>query len=139
MLDAAAASQLSALLKTLPSDVVDDVLKLGRAAPTRWRGFSVADMIRRLRGRFDLTQRQLAILAGLPHSKVVKIEAGQDVRLSTLYQLFAGFGCGLALLPVSRLDAEDLWRRFHDLCGKGLIPTIVQPQEVAVSYARWRD
>lgn len=122
MNDAAAAGQLAVLLKTLP----------------------VADMVRRLRERFDLTQRQLALLAGLPHSKVAKIEAGQDVRLSTIYQLFAGLGCGLALLPVSRLGAEDLWRRTHDLCGEGQIPTIVVPLEVAVAYQnhwdyrRWR-
>lgn len=120
--DAAAASQLAALLKTLPADTVDEVLKLGRAAPERWRRLRVADMVRHLRERFDLTQRQLALLAGLPHSKVAKIEAGQDVRLSTIYQLFAGLGCGLALLPVSRLGAEDLWRRTHDLCGAGQIP-----------------
>ncbi|MBI5211278.1 MAG: helix-turn-helix transcriptional regulator [Elusimicrobia bacterium] len=69
-----------------------------------------------------MTQRQLAALAGLPHSKVAKIEGGQDVQLGTLRQLFAGYGCGLVIIPLSTSTAEELWHRTHALSDAGHIP-----------------
>lgn len=120
--DAQAAERLSALLRGRYTDFVEQVLKKGRAVPQEWSAMSVGQMSRRLRLRFDMTQRQLAVLAGLPHSKVAKIERGQDVRLSTLRQLFAGFGCALLLVPVSPLSADKLRRRTRDLAEQGRIP-----------------
>ncbi len=122
MSDGEAAGRLAALLKSMPPDLVEQVIRKGRAVPEDWRRMSTAQMVRRLRGRFDMTQRQLAVLAGLPHSKIAKIEGGQNVRLSTLQQLFAGLGCGLLVLPVASLSAEGLWRRTRDFAAEGRIP-----------------
>ena len=119
--DAEAAQRLAELLKTMPQDSVAQALEHGRRLSADWRAMSAAELVLRLRRRFDMTQRQLAALAGLPHSKVNKVESGQDVRLSTLRRLFAGFGCGLAIVPVCRLSAEELWRRTHELAGEGRI------------------
>jgi transcriptional regulator with XRE-family HTH domain len=85
-------------------------------------GLSAADMVKWLRHRFDMTQRQLAALSGFPHAMIARIESGQDVRLSTLRQLFAGFGCELVVLPASPLGAEQLWRRTDALGCLRLIP-----------------
>jgi hypothetical protein len=120
--DAEALERLKDMIKTMPPDLVDQVIRHGRSAPGEWRAMTAADMVKRLRHRFDMTQRQLAALSGLPHAMIARIEHGQDIRLSTLYRLFAGFGCGLVLLPVSRLSAEGLWRRTHDLAGLRFIP-----------------
>lgn len=119
--DSQALKKLAELLKSAPEDPLEQVLRHGRSVPEYWRQQTLADMARRLRRRLDMTQRQVAALAGLPHSKVSKIEAGQDVQISTLCQLFAGFGCGLVILPLSRLSAEELWRRTHALCDDGHI------------------
>ncbi|MFA5138232.1 MAG: helix-turn-helix transcriptional regulator [Elusimicrobiota bacterium] len=120
--DAEALVRLKELLKSLPPDVIEQVLKVGRTVPEDWVKLSTAGMVKRLRRRFDMTQRQLGGLSGLPHSKVAKVEKGQDVRMSTLRQLFAGFGCGLLILPVCCLDAEDLWRRTDLMAEKGYVP-----------------
>ncbi|MEK7857943.1 MAG: helix-turn-helix transcriptional regulator [Elusimicrobiota bacterium] len=101
-------------------DTVNEVLIQARTLPDDWPHTSPAMISKRLRHRFEMTQRQLAAFSGLPHSKVAKIEGGQDVRVSTLVQLFAGFGCGLAFLPVSPLSADRLWHRTHNIsfeCG----------------------
>lgn len=120
--DAEVLERLKAALETMPPDLVEQVIQHARRTPGEWRAMTAAGMVRRLRHRFDMTQRQLAALSGFPHAMIARIEQGQDIRLSTLRQLFAGFGCGLVLLPVSALDAEALWRRPHNLGGMRLIP-----------------
>jgi DNA-binding Xre family transcriptional regulator len=120
--DAEALERLKAALEAMPPDLVEQVIQHARRAPGEWRAMTAADMVKRLRHRFDMTQRQLAALSGFPHAMVARIERGQDIRLSTLLQLFAGFGCSLVLLPVSALSAEALWRRPNDLGGMRFIP-----------------
>ncbi|MBI4385808.1 MAG: helix-turn-helix transcriptional regulator [Elusimicrobia bacterium] len=120
--DIQAVAKLGRLLKSLPPDPIELALRQARTLPPEWRSLSIGRVSRALRRRFDMTQRQLALLAGLPHSKVAKIENGQDVRLNTLRRLFMGFGCELLVLPLAHLSAEKLWRRTHDLADLGLIP-----------------
>jgi DNA-binding XRE family transcriptional regulator len=120
--DAEVLQHLKELLKSRPEDSIDKVLQLGRDLPEPWRQSSVAELVVWLRRRFDMTQRQLASLSGLSPAQVALIESGQDAHWSTLNQLFAGFGCGLTVVPTSRLSAEELWRRTHDLWGEGHIP-----------------
>ena len=119
--DAAALGAPKELLKSRPKDPIDEAIKLGRTLPSDWRGCSIADLVVWLRRRFDMTQRQLADLSGLSPARIAKIEKGQDVPWSTLCQLFAGFGCGITIVPMSRFGAEGLWRRTHDLSGDGHI------------------
>lgn len=120
--DVEALNALKQLLKSRPMDSIDEAIKLGRKLPSEWRGSSVADMVVWLRRRFDMTQRQLAVLSGLSPAQIANIEKGQDAQWSTLCQLFAGFGCGITIVPTSRLGAEELWRRTHDLGSDGHIP-----------------
>src|SRR4051812_3293322 len=101
--DAYAARQLAELLKSMPPvrrDPLDVAFRLGRMMPSVWKEIPLGELSKWLRERAEMTQRQLADLTGLPHAAIARIEMGRDVRLSTVYQLFAGFGCGLALLPV---------------------------------------
>lgn len=120
--DAKAAELLRQELSKPYRDIVAEVLEAGRRLPEQWRQTSMADLVEWMRRRFGLTQRQLALLAGLPHSKIAKIERGQDVQLSTLAQVFAGLGCELVIVPRSPLSAQRLWRRTADLASQGVIP-----------------
>lgn len=120
--DAEALERLKETLRTLPPDLVEQVIRHGRSVPGEWRAMTAADMVKRLRHRFDMTQRQLAALSGFTPAMIARIERGRDIRMSTLYQLFAGFGCDLLVLPASRLSAEDLWRRTDDLGCSRCIP-----------------
>ena len=55
-------------------------------------------LLRRLRRRRLLTQRQLAEKAGIVQSHVSKAESGAaDVRLSTIVRLTEALGCRLSL------------------------------------------
>ena len=119
--DAEAALKLAELLRNAPADPLEQALELGKRVPEDFRRLRPADLVKYLRRRTELTQRQLARLSGLPHSKVARIEAGQDVRLSTFYQVMAGLGCGLILLPSTSERARDFWRR-SDLWMEGHIP-----------------
>ncbi|MBI3553137.1 MAG: helix-turn-helix transcriptional regulator [Elusimicrobia bacterium] len=120
--DAQALQHLRNLLKSRSEDPINAVLRAGRGLPADWRESSLAELVVWLRRRCDMTQRQLAALSGLTRAKVAQIEAGQDVQWSTLCRLFAGFGCGLTVVPTCRLSAKDLWRRTHQLWGDGHIP-----------------
>lgn len=117
-------ARLDALLERMPKeDPLERVLAQNRALPPFLRQTSTAELVRWLRGRCDMTQRQLAALSGLPPSKIAKIEGGQDVRVSTLRQLFAGFGCGLVLLPLTHLGADGLFHRTQAVSSQVKIRT----------------
>ena len=103
-------------------DTIAEVLVWARRLPPEWRESTLAELVEWLRRRFGMTQRQLAALARMPHSKIAKIEGGQDVQLSTLTKVFAGLGCKLVVVPQSLLSAEGLWKRTHRLADRGIIP-----------------
>lgn len=63
-------------------------------------GIELGVMLRALRRRADLSQRQLADLAGVPRSTVARIESGEvtDPRIRTLERLVRAAG---GELPIS--------------------------------------
>jgi DNA-binding XRE family transcriptional regulator len=119
--DAQAMVQLQELLRAPRRDPIDEVLRAGQGLPADWKDGSVAELVRWMRRRCDMTQRNLAALSGLSRAKIAEIEGGQDVRWRTLCRLFAGFGCGLTLAPVSRLGADGLRERTMQLARARLI------------------
>jgi len=57
-------------------------------------------MLKHARGRAGLTQRQLALKAGIPQETIARIESGRvDPRVGTLDRLLEGCGFGLEHLP----------------------------------------
>jgi transcriptional regulator with XRE-family HTH domain len=60
---------------------------------------SVGELVSGARARRGLTQAALGRLAGVPQSHVAKIEAGADVRLSTLVRVLASLGLRLEARP----------------------------------------
>ena len=107
--------------ESVAHDPVELALRAAAAAPQECARSGDGGIVRMMRDRVYLTQRQLAELAGLPHSKIARIEAGQDVRLSTLRRYFAGCGCELLLLPRSSMNARELFERKMQLEREGLI------------------
>lgn len=120
--DSEALNILAKALKASYVDPLDEIFRCVRQLPPEWRQKSTGELVRAMRDRLEMTQRQLALLAGVPHSKIAKIEKGQDIQLRTLRQVFAGFGCTLIILPFSPLSARQLWRRTDLLWEAGCIP-----------------
>lgn len=102
-------------------DVVEQALRVGSTATEKWRSLHQGAAARALRERVDLTQRQLGLLSGLPHSKIALIERGQDVRLSTLRKYYAGCGLELLLLPRGPESALAMYERVIGLMREGII------------------
>ena len=62
----------------------------------------VGAMIER-RHDLKLSQRDLAVLCGLPHSSIARIEAGKSTpNLNTLVRIFRELGLNLVAEPVAR-------------------------------------
>jgi transcriptional regulator with XRE-family HTH domain len=78
--------------------------------------------LRQLRRRYDLSQRQLAALSGLPSSTIGDLEAGRVVpSVRTLERVFAGLGYRLELVdaggdPLQWSSADDAHPR--DAAGR---------------------
>ena len=57
-------------------------------------------MVRYARRRAGLTQRQLAMAAGIPQETIARIEAGRvDPRIGTVDRLLEASGMGLEVMP----------------------------------------
>jgi transcriptional regulator with XRE-family HTH domain len=73
-----------------------------------------ARVLRQARCRASLTQRQLAARAGVPQSRVAKIESGAVIpRVDTLDRLLAACGEGLESLPRPGLGLDRSGYREH--------------------------
>ncbi len=66
-------------------------------------GLNYASIIRLLRKRLHMTQKQLATRSGVPQSFISKLESGiQEPTLKTLRKLFKVLSCDLVIIPVAR-------------------------------------
>ncbi|MCZ7440154.1 GNAT family N-acetyltransferase [Micromonospora sp. WMMC241] len=67
--------------------------------PPADQGIDLGDLLRRLRRRADLSQRELAARAGLPQSAVARIESGRatDPRYRTIERLVRAAGGGMGV------------------------------------------
>jgi transcriptional regulator with XRE-family HTH domain len=73
-----------------------------------------ARVLRQARRRAGLTQRELAARAGVPQSRVAKIESGAVIpRVDTLDRLLAACGEGLESLPRPGLGLDRTGYREH--------------------------
>jgi predicted transcriptional regulator len=93
-------------------DPVREALAYGEAAPERFASWPVHEGLRRLRIRFGLNRKQLALKARVSASLVGRAEKGADVRLSTLRRLYAALGCRLLAVPAGGLYELD-WLQAH--------------------------
>ena len=66
-----------------------------------------------LRARRGLSQRDLASLAGISRNSLIRIEAGQDVRLPVLWSVGRALGAGLTLMSQESLG------RFYATTAQG--------------------
>ena len=84
--------------------------------PLRWARENGA-RLRELRSERRISQRQLADNAGMNVSQISRVEAGRDVRISTLLKIYAGLGYHLQFEPqeiceeIGELLSAESWRR----------------------------
>jgi|JI9StandDraft_1071089.scaffolds.fasta_scaffold415650_1 predicted DNA-binding mobile mystery protein A len=86
------------------------------------KGLDYASIIRLLRKRLHMTQKQLAARSGIPQSFVSKLESGdQEPTLKTLRKLFKALSCSLVVVPVAQEPFDDvLWRQAKKYAQKNL-------------------
>lgn len=86
---------------------IDKVLKAGAKLPKEAIGHSPGVIIRSLRKRLRMSQRQLAKRVGLMQSYIAKIESGsKKPTLDSLEKIFRALNCHLALLPIPEIDPD---------------------------------
>jgi hypothetical protein len=82
-------------------DIFPILHRLAAETPRSWAGWPLNRCLWFLRKRRGLTQAQLARKAGVARSLIARVEAGGDVRLSTLRAIFDALGFGLLMLPAA--------------------------------------
>ncbi len=83
----------------------DDPIELAATAVNRagpWTRWSLDRQLWYLRVSADLTQAELARRSGICQARLSRLEAGGDMKLSTLKRLFAALGWEVLLLPVAQ-------------------------------------
>jgi len=95
-------------LKKLVSapDVLDELAAAAKAAGA-WRNWTFDRQVWFLRKYHRLTQARLAKRSGVSQRRISRIEAGDDVKLSTLRTLWRALGYEPLVIP----DALDLPRQ----------------------------
>ncbi|MFI5347283.1 MAG: helix-turn-helix domain-containing protein [Elusimicrobiota bacterium] len=94
------------------TDPVREALAYAESVPPEFAARSAHECLRRLRIRFNLNRKQLALKAGVSAALAGRAEKDADVRLSTLRKLYAALGCRLLTLPAGALYELD-WRQVH--------------------------
>jgi len=72
----------------------------------------IAEVIRLLRKRFCMTQKQLAKRAGMPQSYISKMESGElEPTLKTIKKIFEVFSSDVIILPIARSSFDDVIKK----------------------------
>lgn len=98
-------------------------------------GLDLPGVLRALRRRADLSQRELAGLAGVDHARVGRLEAGEvaDPRLRTVERLVRAAGARLAVVDLDGTEPVPEPGRHQDAGGRRLPPHLD-----AYPLTRWR-
>ena len=79
----------------------------GRRAPRR--SLSAGQLVRAIRAKLQMSQRQLARRTGVPQAHIARLERGRcDMTISTLGRLLDALACDLILVPRPRRHLGDL-------------------------------
>lgn len=75
----------------------------------KFEGLDYASIIRLLRKRLHMTQKQLAMRSGVPQSFISRLESGdQEPTLKTLRKLFTSLSCSLVVIPVAHKPFDEV-------------------------------
>lgn len=95
-MDPAALDDLKRLLAA--PDPLDELAEAVKHAGA-WRGWTFERQVWYLRRRLGMTQAQLALRSGVSQHRISRIEAGDDLKLSTLGALWRGLGYEPLVIP----------------------------------------
>lgn len=88
---------------------IDSLLRSGKGLSHEFIHHSLHDLLRLLRKRLRMTQKQLAKRIGIPQSYIAKIEAGKSKpSLETWEKLFRSLHCSLAILLIPEKMPDKL-------------------------------
>jgi len=94
--------------QTFEDILIDQILSGGKRIPLEWQQ-EPRILVRLMRKRLKMTQKQLAKRAGVPQSNIANIESGHsEATLRTLQKLFAAMGCSLSLLPIPEIMPDTM-------------------------------
>lgn len=98
-------------LQPFEEKMLDSLLADGVRILDQQEIFSTGALIRLLRLRLNMTQRQLSIRTAIPQSTIVRIEREKTKATEkTLRKIFSAMGCTLLLIPAPRTSVEDFMR-----------------------------
>lgn len=91
---------------------IDQFLNQGSSIPQEFLGHHPRILIRMLRKRLRMTQKQLAKRVGLPQSYIAKIESGSKYpTVPMMEKILRGFHCSLVFLIVPEMDPDEVLER----------------------------
>lgn len=103
-------ASLTELRKLLDMPDPLDELAAAAAKAGAWRGWTFERQAWYLRRRVGMTQAGLALCSGVSQHRISRIEAGEDLKLSTLRALWRGLGYEPLVIP-DALEFPRLPRR----------------------------
>lgn len=92
-------SALADLKQMLAAPDVLDELAAAAAHAGEWRNWTFERQVWYLRKHMGMTQAELARRSGVSQHRISRIEAGDDVKISTLRALWRGLGWAPLVIP----------------------------------------
>jgi len=98
---------------------IDHLLKIGTNMPSDAICKNPTSLIKSLRKRLRMTQKQLAKRVKLPQSYIAKIESGKVIpSLETLEKIFLGFKCNLSFVIIPTIPIDEIIKNQAYLAAK---------------------
>jgi transcriptional regulator with XRE-family HTH domain len=92
--------------------LIEEVRYAAKNASIAARGLSIGQLIKFIRQQLGMSQKALAVRAGVPQSTVSRVELGKrDVGLSTLNKILNAISCDLVIVPFLRGTIDEIRRK----------------------------
>ncbi|NGX61421.1 MAG: hypothetical protein K940chlam9_00906 [Chlamydiae bacterium] len=100
------------MLTDIEKALVEELINEGMQLKSLLSKLEPKDLLKFMRIRFKMTQKELAELAGVPRSTVVRIEKGDMApTFAMMKKLFAAMECDLLLIPLPHLHPDLILQR----------------------------
>jgi transcriptional regulator with XRE-family HTH domain len=91
---------------------IEEIMNAAQQLKRTTRGLSIGSLIKSIRIQLGMSQKALALRAGVPQSTVSRIEKGQsDLAMSSLNKLLSALSCDLIIAPLLHDSIDNIRQR----------------------------
>lgn len=92
--------------------LIQEVSQASKGLKTLMLGFTIGGLVKTIRQQLGMSQKFLAMRAGIPQSTVSRIEQGQsDANMSTINKIFNALSCEVLITPILKETVDEIRRK----------------------------